>query len=369
MTYELHLGDCLEYMRTMPDKSVDAVITKSLPVITACDTIGYEGDSHEKSTSRKRTQTETSRGYLDKEEVRNRMALQQSREVTETDSGLLRDSTVSPIQSYETPINSDSDKSQLWGEERTIQRRDGKHVVSANDNQGQMRELWSDGQAGNPSQERKPPRQSLGKPSGTLRELSQQTDKKPLVENKKIVVITDPPYGMNWNVNGDRYTKGGKDWGTAIINDDKPFDPSPFLVFDKVILWGYNHFADKLPSGTTLVWIKRSDSAFGTFLSDAELAWRKGGEGVYCFRDFRYKSETVERYHPTQKPVSLMSWCIQNYTKLGDTIFDPFMGSGTTGVACMQLGRNFIGCEIDPKYFAIAEKRIKTAAMQEVMFK
>jgi DNA modification methylase len=62
-----------------------------------------------------------------------------------------------------------------------------------------------------------------------------------------------------------------------------------------------------------------------------------------------------------------MRWCIENYTAAGATIFDPFMGSGTTGVACMQLGRRFIGCEIDPAYFAIAEKRIRQAAAQMLL--
>jgi site-specific DNA-methyltransferase (adenine-specific) len=181
-------------------------------------------------------------------------------------------------------------------------------------------------------------------------------------------VITDPPYGMDWDVNGSRYTKGGKAWGSTIINDDQPFDPVPFLAFKNVIMWGFNHYAQRLPVGTTLVWIKRNDSAFGTFLSDAELGWMKGGHGVYCFRDATYKSETPERYHPTQKPISLMRWCIERVSKRGDTIFDPFMGSGTTGVACMQLGRNFIGCEIDAGYFKIAEKRIKDAAAQPALF-
>ena len=68
--------------------------------------------------------------------------------------------------------------------------------------------------------------------------------------------------------------------------------------------------------------------------------------------------------HPTEKPVELMKWLIETYTREGDTILDPFMGSGTTGVACVQTGRNFIGIEIDPTYFAIAEKRIKEAQQQ-----
>jgi len=72
--------------------------------------------------------------------------------------------------------------------------------------------------------------------------------------------------------------------------------------------------------------------------------------------------------HPTQKPTDLYSYLIQTYTNAGDTVLDFTMGSGTTGVACMQLGRKFIGCELDAGYFAIAEKRIKAAASQEIMF-
>jgi DNA modification methylase len=73
---------------------------------------------------------------------------------------------------------------------------------------------------------------------------------------------------------------------------------------------------------------------------------------------------TEGRLHPTQKPIGLMKWCIERYTSAGDTVLDPFMGSGTTGVACVQTGRNFIGIEIDPTYFAIAERRIAEAQMQ-----
>ena len=70
---------------------------------------------------------------------------------------------------------------------------------------------------------------------------------------------------------------------------------------------------------------------------------------------------SYEKFHPTTKPLDLMLWVIRNYTNEGDAIFDPFMGSGTTGVAAVQLGRNFIGCEINPDYFATAEKRIRQA--------
>ena len=76
------------------------------------------------------------------------------------------------------------------------------------------------------------------------------------------------------------------------------------------------------------------------------------------------KQKPEQRYHPTQKPLELMEWVILNYTNPGDTILDPFMGSGTTGVACVQTGRNFIGIEICEEYFRIAEKRIKSAQQQ-----
>lgn len=188
-------------------------------------------------------------------------------------------------------------------------------------------------------------------------------------------VITDPPYGMNWDTDLTRFSGGhrdsrakrgmGRKYESPIIGDDAPFDPSPWLDFPIVVLWGCNHFAARLPIGTTLVWLKRFDPAFGSFLSDAELAWMKGGHGVYCRRDVSLNAETANRAHPTQKPVGLMKWVLDMAkVPIGATILDPFMGSGTTGVACIKTGRRFIGIEIDPGYFAIAEKRISEAAMQ-----
>ena len=190
-------------------------------------------------------------------------------------------------------------------------------------------------------------------------------------------VVTDPPYGMGWDTNSSRFSggepssaykrgRGRNDWG-AVFSDDAPFDPSPWLSFPKVILWGCNHYAAKLPVGTTLVWIKRFEAAFGTFLSDAELAWMKGGHGVYCRRDTSGCEHTQERHHPTEKPLGLMRWSIK---KIGDatTILDPFMGSGTTGVAAVELGRKFIGIEIESRYFDIACRRISEALRQPDMF-
>lgn len=188
-------------------------------------------------------------------------------------------------------------------------------------------------------------------------------------------VITDPPYGMDWNTKHSRFKPGPNGYGgqgtntdfAPIVGDATPFDPTPWLDFQRVVFFGYHHFASRLPVGTVLVWIKRNDSAFGSFLSDAELAWMKGGHGVYCHRDMSIYGESRNKVHPTQKPVEIMKWCMDKAKiPIGATVLDPYMGSGTTGVACVQTGRNFIGIEIEPRYFGIAQRRINQA-IQMVM--
>jgi site-specific DNA-methyltransferase (adenine-specific) len=177
-------------------------------------------------------------------------------------------------------------------------------------------------------------------------------------------IVADPPYGMENDVDSRRFTgghnperrgAGGGRFRNMIVGDDLPFDPTPFLQYQQVILWGANHYANRLPSGTTLVWVKRNDAAFGSFLSDAEIAWQKGGCGVYCCRDLSMRAEERFRVHPNQKPIPLMEWCIN---RTSGTVCDPFTGSGSIGVACIRTGRRFVGVEIDPGYYEIAKARI-----------
>ena len=189
-------------------------------------------------------------------------------------------------------------------------------------------------------------------------------------DNSIDAVITDPPYGMGkYNKFGSRGNLTISMPYTPIIGDDKPFDPSPFLGFPVVILFGANWYSDKLPAAAGwIIWDKRDGMTSNNF-GDCELAWVKGAIATRIFRHrwngmIRDSERNKKRVHPTQKPVALMKWIITNYTAHGDTILDPFMGSGTTGVACVQTGRNFIGIEIDPTYFKIAERRIKDAQQQ-----
>jgi site-specific DNA-methyltransferase (adenine-specific) len=177
-------------------------------------------------------------------------------------------------------------------------------------------------------------------------------------------VITDPPYGIV----ARRGNGVGSADGRPIVGDDKPFDPAFLLSYgNDQIIWGWNNYPDRLPRGACLVWLKRLDPAFGSFLSDAETAFMSKGHGVYCRRDLTNNAIAKERGHPTQKPVGLMVWCIEFLPK-AQTILDPFMGSGTTGVAAIQLGRKFIGIEREPKYFDIACKRIEQAVAQGQLF-
>ena len=193
-------------------------------------------------------------------------------------------------------------------------------------------------------------------------------------------VITDPPYGMNLNADFSKMTNknGFKGLGVGnhysdVIGDNATFDPTPFIgIAETTVLFGYDYFSDKLPSNSTvMVWDKRlTESADRCFGSPFELLWvnKKTRKRFYRVRWYGLfgteKQDVKKRVHPTQKPIELMSQIIQDYTNEGDTILDPFMGSGTTGVACVQTGRNFIGIEIDEEYFKIAEKRIKDAEMQ-----
>lgn len=186
-------------------------------------------------------------------------------------------------------------------------------------------------------------------------------------------IVSDPPYGMDWDTDTTRFSGGhnpgqrsaGRNDRKRIAGDREPFDPTPWLAFSRVVLFGSNHFARRLPVGTTLVWLKRNDAAFGSFLSDAEVAWQKGGHGVYCFRDLSMNALTRTRAHPTQKPVELMRWCIQRL-KLppNSLIVDPYCGSGSTGVAAVMEGHRFLGIEREAPYVEIARQRIADAQAQ-----
>ncbi len=172
-------------------------------------------------------------------------------------------------------------------------------------------------------------------------------------------VITDPPYGIGWDTDYTRFTT---EYGTKrinhtpIVNDDKEFDPRPYLGFEKVILWGANWYCKNIPIGSWLVWDKRHPNGTA-WLSDAEIAWMKGKRGVYLYAETVQGAHRKERsMHPTQKPVGLMVWCIEK-ADVNGIVFDPFVGSGTTLIACENLKRKCRAIEISPAYAAVTLER------------
>lgn len=193
-------------------------------------------------------------------------------------------------------------------------------------------------------------------------------------------IVTDNPYGMDWDTDSTRFSggehkrgDGRADW-KDIHGDAEPFDPAPWLEFKTTVLWGANHFFERLPVGRVLMWMKKPTHLLGTFLSDFEVGWASGGHGCFAhFRQFPPPSRMVENDgrtvgHPTQKPISLMEWCISEFAKGEQPVIDPYMGSGTTGVAAIHQGRPFIGIERDPAYFATACRRIEEAYKQPRLF-
>lgn len=192
-------------------------------------------------------------------------------------------------------------------------------------------------------------------------------------------LVCDPPYGIGFVHGGNDGVGPNNRYATkfadiTVIGDDKPFDPRPWLkASSQAILWGANHYCDKLPPAAAwLVWDKRAASWHSNDHADCEMAWTNLAGPARVFRHnwdgFAKASERgVARVHPTQKAVALMEWCID---KLDSdlTIFDPFMGSGSTGVACIRHSRRFIGIEISEEYFEIACDRIRNAYQQLDLF-
>ena len=186
-------------------------------------------------------------------------------------------------------------------------------------------------------------------------------------------VVTDPPYGIgesNKNfasrgklASADKYKQSN--WDNSLASDAVDYAIS---ISKYQIIFGGNYYSLP-PTSCWLVWDKMApDNDF----ADCELAWTNLSKAVrrlkYLWNGCMRYEKHIERVHPTQKPVGVMRWCLSHLPNTVETILDPFMGSGTTGVACAERGFKFIGIEQDPYYFAHAQKRIKHAQSQPDMF-
>jgi tRNA G10 N-methylase Trm11 len=171
-------------------------------------------------------------------------------------------------------------------------------------------------------------------------------------------VITDPPYGISVHKN---QTGGRGDCPTGFAWDERTPASEYFEQIKRVsrqqIVWGANYLNCFAGGGGAIVWDKLQPLPDA---SQCEIASCSKYKKVFKYTQ-RWTNfvNTKETKHPTEKPVALFEWIMDRFTKAGMTVLDPFMGSGTTGVACVNTGRNFIGVEIDAGYFKIAERRIR----------
>jgi DNA modification methylase len=197
--------------------------------------------------------------------------------------------------------------------------------------------------------------------------------------------LTDPPYGIGWDrenlsMNTGLRVDGSfrkiktwnnpkpKNYTTKEWDQERPDDFSQiFRTSKKNIIWGGNYFNFPV-SGGWIVWDKE---VVMPSLSKCELAWTNCNEHVEIFRYLwagYAKKVPEERFHPTQKPVSLFVWCLLNYSKPGDLIIDPFCGSGTTALACHKTGRKFLCIDKDEEYIKIAQQRYSDLIAQQDLF-
>jgi site-specific DNA-methyltransferase (adenine-specific) len=200
----------------------------------------------------------------------------------------------------------------------------------------------------------------------------------PRLAERPRLVLADPPYGDDHDTDYTRFSGGRKDSQgaeleryayQAVANDVEPFDPAPLLAIGaECILFGANRYSDRLPCGSWLIWDKRTPTGSKGVMSDAEVAWWSKGRGVYIFEHtwdgFNRASERGSRFHPTQKPVALMRWCLQRAgLKPGDLVLDPYMGSGPVARACMDLGIRYIGIELEADYCEAAARRLAQSVL------
>lgn len=176
-------------------------------------------------------------------------------------------------------------------------------------------------------------------------------------------VITDPPYGIDkeeWDSSFDtEFIVEGLRAGSLLV-----VIPGIWALGKCIVAMGESYLwtiGGHKPGAMT-----NTPIGFNNWQPVVLGGKTKQRIGVDAF-DFTPTDAGVKFYHSCQKPLNFMRWLVERTTQPGDTIFDPFMGSGTTGVACVQTGRNFIGCELDPEYFAIAQKRIADAQLQTRM--
>ena len=184
-------------------------------------------------------------------------------------------------------------------------------------------------------------------------------------DNMFDLAICDPPYGINITKTAGRlarYCKGGANWDNEIPPPE--YFTELFRVSKNQIIWGGNYFG--LPANRCfLIWDKGQPE--GVSFASCEYAWTSF-DAVAKTHYQRPMSADKIRFHPTQKPLKLYQWILQNYAKQGQSILDTHLGGGSIAIACHYFGADLVGCEINPEYYQKVNDRIQKETAQSTLF-
>ena len=177
------------------------------------------------------------------------------------------------------------------------------------------------------------------------------------------LAIVDPPYGIKRNslqMGNSVFNKDDKKWDDGVPS--KEYFIELFRVSKNQIIWGGNYF--ELPCSQYFAIWDKGETMYKRDFAECEMAWvRNGGTRIY-----KKNPNQPDRIHPTQKPVKLYEWLLDNYAKEGDKILDTHLGSGSIAIACHNRKFDLTACELDKEYYDAAMKRLKQHQAQLTMF-
>ena len=354
----LILGDCLEVMPTLG--KVDAVVDNRDAVVF--------NQKYEKSAKGQHCTPTKSNENMGFTQGRYNGSVCERGQISGTNGGEVWNNAGGLSEGFGTL----GDCSEAEGQDRecewALQGRDAKHGLSENDREETLQPMRGNEPAFNSSQGRSSHEQHKEQFGSSLQSVPQQSPQTRVVGQQKISILTDPPYGIGADNHAGNKDNGWTQWEKSEWDNSRP-DKSIFDIMLSIskdqIIWGGNYFTDFLsPTMRWLIWDK-GQRDFS--LADFEMAWCSQQKAARIFNYPRAKALQDGKQHPTEKPLQLIQWCMGHIPD-SQTILDPFMGSGTTGVACVKLGRKFIGVELDPTYFSIACRRIEEAYKQPDLF-
>lgn len=187
------------------------------------------------------------------------------------------------------------------------------------------------------------------------------------------LAIVDPPYGIdlaNMNMGAGKGKRASKiqnrQWKPKEWDKEQPSEEyftELFRVSQNQIIWGGNYFP-LAPTRCFIVWDK-GEGMYGRSFAECEFAWASFDKSA---RIYKHTPVDKSRFHPTQKPVALYKWLLQNYAKQGDKILDTHVGSASSLIACHRLGFDYVGFEIDPDYYKAACERLAKVQAQQTIF-